>query len=100
MTFAEINTAILIESLSEEELRKLVRSSAQRLKLVVESNGLAVAHKLRRGTKVGFGKKDASSFSKQSYKEGKVIKVNKTRAVVAVNGMSWTVPFSMLSIVG
>lgn len=100
MTFAEINTAILTESLSEEELRKIVRSSAQKLKLVVESKGLAVAHKLSRGTKVGFGRKDVSEFSRKSYKEGKVIKVNKTRAVVAVDGMNWTVPFSMLSIVG
>jgi hypothetical protein len=99
MTFGEINTAILGGSHTEDELRRIVRSASSKLKLVVEQRGLAVAGKLRLQMKVGFGDKSIPKYSRQSYKEGKIVKMNKTRAAVDVDGVRWTVPFAMLTVV-
>jgi hypothetical protein len=99
MTFGEINTAVISDSLTEDELRRVIRSATDRLKFVRGQRGLAIAGGLKLGMKVGFGRTDDPSFSKRSYKEGKIVKVNKTRAVVLVDSMRWTVPFTMLKIV-
>jgi hypothetical protein len=99
MTFGEINTAVISDSLTEDELRRVIRSATDRLKFVRGQRGLAIAGALKPGMKVGFGRKDVPDFSKQSYKEGKIVAVNKTRAVVLAGGVRWTVPFTLLAVV-
>lgn len=96
MNFGEINTAIISDPLTEDDLRRLIRSANQRVKFLEDARSVLIAGSLRIGTKVGFGYKDNPEYSKRSYKEGKVIKLNKTRAVVLVGDRRWTVPFTML----
>jgi hypothetical protein len=98
MTFGEINTAVISDSLTEDELRRIVRSATSRLRTILNQKGLAIAGGLRLGMKVGFGNKADPGLSRRSYKEGKIVAVNKTRAVVLSDGVRWTVPFTMLEV--
>lgn len=98
MNFGEINTAIISDPLTEDDLRRLILSATQRVKFLRGSRSLAIAGALRPGMTVGFGDKSYYT-SKRSYKEGKIVKMNKTRAVVLVDSMRWTVPFTMLKVI-
>lgn len=100
MTAQEIRDQILIGKYTGDELRSFIRASHDSQKVANEHAGLVISSRLRPGMTVGFGDKGAPEWSKRHYVEGKIIKLNRTRAIVLAKGVRWTVPFDMLSIVG
>ena len=79
---------ILMQIKDMNEL-KLIRSAINdRMKTV----GSMIKYKLNRGDIVV-----VDSPRKELKEEGTIVKVNRTRAVVNINGTSWNVPFSMIA---
>ena len=71
---------------SLEDLRHIKSVIMDKITLVAKSN----ARKLKPGMKVKIS-------GSNRLEKGTIIKVNRTRAVVDVDGIQWTVPFSMLT---
>ena len=71
---------------SLEDLRHIKSVVMDKITLVAKSN----ARKLKPGMKVKIS-------GSNRLEKGTIIKVNRTRAVVDVDGIQWTVPFSMLT---
>ena len=79
----EINTMV-----SKKDLRILKSVIDDRLKMV----GHMVKYSLDRGDIVM-----VEGGRKIGKEEGTIVKVNRTRAVVNINGTEWNVPFSMIT---
>lgn len=79
----EINTMV-----SKKDLRILKSVIDDRLKMV----GHMVKYSLDRGDIVM-----VEGGRKIGKEEGTIVKVNRTRAVVNINGTDWNVPFSMIT---
>ena len=79
----EINTMV-----SKKDLRILKSVIDDRLKIV----GHMVKYSLDRGDIV-----IVEGGNKVKKEEGTIVKLNRTRAVVNINGTEWTVPFSMIT---
>ena len=79
----EINTMV-----SKKDLRILKSVIDDRLKMV----GHMVKYSLDRGDIVM-----VEGGRKIGKEEGTIVKVNRTRAVVNINGTYWNVPFSMIT---
>ena len=71
---------------SLEDLRHIKSVIMDKITLVAKSN----ARKLKPDMKVKIS-------GSNRLEKGTIIKVNRTRAVVDVDGIQWTVPFSMLT---
>jgi hypothetical protein len=87
---------ILESSLTQEDMSAIFDAARDKSREIRNQKGREAALKLRPGLKVGFGKKD--SFGRRSYKEGVIVKLNQTRALVKVGAIEWAVPFAMLTI--
>ena len=79
------------------EINKVVdRSDLRILRNVINDRikviGSMVKHGLNRGDIV-----EIDSPRRELKEEGTIEKVNRTRAVVNINGTSWNVPFSMIT---
>ena len=79
----EINTMV-----SKKDLRILKSVIDDRLKMV----GHMVKYSLDRGDIV-----IVEGGKKVKKEEGTIVKLNRTRAVVNINGTEWNVPFSMIT---
>jgi len=79
----EINTMV-----SKKDLRILKSVIDDRLKMV----GHMVKYSLDRGDIV-----IVEGGKKVKKEEGTIVKLNRTRAVVNINGKQWNVPFSMIT---
>ena len=79
----EINTMV-----SKKDLRILKSVIDDRLKIV----GHMVKYSLDRGDIV-----TVEGGKKVNKEEGTIVKLNRTRAVVNINGTDWNVPFSMIT---
>ena len=79
----EINTMV-----SKKDLRILKSVIDDRLKMV----GHMVKYSLDRGDIV-----TVEGGKKVNKEEGTIVKLNRTRAVVNINGTEWNVPFSMIT---
>ena len=79
----EINTMV-----SKKDLRILKSVIDDRLKMV----GHMVKYSLDRGDIV-----TVEGGRKTGKEEGTIVKLNRTRAVVNINGTEWNVPFSMIT---
>jgi len=79
----EINTMV-----SKKDLRILKSVIDDRLKMV----GHMVKYSLDRGDIVTI-----EGGRKLGKEEGTIVKLNRTRAVVNINGTDWNVPFSMIT---
>ena len=80
-----IETLIQMNDLDELRLIKSVIDDK------MKSLGLTIKYDLAKGDLV-----TVKSRSKNN-EEGTIVKVNRTRAVVNINGTSWNVPFSMIT---
>ena len=80
-----IETLIQMNDLDELRLIKSVIDDK------MKSLGLTIKYDLAKGDTV-----TVKSPSKNN-EEGTIVKVNRTRAVVNINGTSWNVPFSMIT---
>ena len=79
------------------EINKVVDRSALRiLRNVINDRmktvGSMIKYKLNRGDIVV-----VDSPRRELKEEGTIVKVNRTRAVVNINGMKWNVPFSLIT---
>jgi len=75
------------------QLYEAVRATEQ----VARADASAKALKnLRVGLKVGFG--DKTRFGRRSWKEGVIARINRTKALVKVGSVEWTVPFDMVEV--
>ena len=74
-----------------EDLREL-----QQITGFVKDRKRAIGNRLKYTLSVG-DKVQVSSGGKTD--EGKVTKINRTRAVIDMRGGSWTVPFSMITVI-
>ena len=79
----------LIPSLNKIELDDLQRDVRQR---IVEVAG-DIKYELRPGVKV-----IVNGGRRLKQEKGEVVKVNRTRAEVRINGTIWNVPFTLLSL--
>ena len=79
-----IKTLIQMDDI--EELRLIRSVIRDRLK----SLGSAIKYDLRKGDAI-------IVTSKKGVEDGVIEKINRTRAVVKMNGTSWNVPFSMIT---
>ena len=79
----EINTMV-----SKKDLRILKSVIDDRLKMV----GHMIKYSLDRGDIVM-----VEGGKKLDKEEGTIVKLNRTRAVVNINGTDWNVPFSMIT---
>ena len=79
----EINTIV-----DKSDLRILRNVVNDRIQVV----GSMIKHKLNRGDVVM-----VDGGRKLDKDEGTIVKINRTRAVVNINGKQWTVPFSMIT---
>tara|TARA_E500000331_G_scaffold340341_1_gene371540 strand:- start:763 stop:1050 length:288 start_codon:yes stop_codon:yes gene_type:complete len=84
-----------LSSLSESQLLKVNNAILDQLKAVRNRKAATARHMFSAGDLVGFG--DRSATGKQSYKEGELIRVMRSRAKVLVGNTTWTVPLNMLS---
>ena len=71
-----------------DELRLIQSAIRDRIKEVSS----AIKYDLDKGDKVII-----DSPRRELKEEGTIVKVNRTRAVVNINGTSWNVPFSMIT---
>ena len=71
-----------------DELRLIRSAINDRIKEVAS----AIKYDLRNGDKVKI-----NSPRKELKEDGTIIKVNRTRAVVNINGKSWNVPFALIT---
>ena len=76
------------QMVSKKDLRILRSVIDDRLKMV----GHMVKYSLDRGDIV-----TVEGGKKVDKEEGTIVKVNRTRAVVNINGIDWNVPFSMIT---
>ena len=79
------------------EINKVVdRSDLRILRNVINDRikviGSMVKYDLNRGDIV-----EIDSPRRELKEEGTIVKVNRTRAVVNINGMKWNVPFSLIN---
>ena len=79
----EINAMV-----SKKDLRILRNVVNDRIQVV----GSMIKHKLNRGDIVM-----VEGGRKLDKDEGTIVKINRTRAVVNINGKEWNVPFSMIT---
>ena len=70
------------------ELRMIRSAISDRIKEV----GNAIKYDLNKGDKVMI-----DSPRRELKEDGVIVKVNRTRAVVNINGKQWNVPFSMIA---
>ena len=70
------------------ELRMIRSAISDRIKEV----GNAIKYDLNKGDKVMI-----DSPRRELKEDGVIVKVNRTRAVVNINGKQWNVPFSMIT---
>ena len=76
------------QMVSKKDLRILRNAVTDRIKVV----GHMVKYSLDRGDIV-----TVEGGKKVDKEEGTIVKVNRTRAVVNINGIDWNVPFSMIT---
>lgn len=76
------------QMVSKKDLRILRNAVTDRIKVV----GHMVKYSLDRGDIV-----IVEGGKKVDREEGTIVKVNRTRAVVNINGTEWNVPFSMIT---
>jgi hypothetical protein len=81
--------------LNEAQLQNINSAVVGQLKAIRHRNASIVKRTLKPGDDVSFGDKGAGG--KRSYKEGKLVRIKRTRAEVKVGPMTWTVPLNMLS---
>ena len=79
----EINKVV-----DKSDLRILRNVISDRIKVI----GSMVKYDLDRGDIV-----EIDSPRRELKEEGTIVKVNRTRAVVNINGMKWNVPFSLIT---
>jgi hypothetical protein len=87
----------IIEAVQEQkniqELRHINRAVIERIKLIQDTKALSIKHTLRIGQTV-----IVSGGRRLTKEEGKVTKINRTKAVVDIKGTLWNVPISMLAV--
>ena len=92
-----MNTNDIISSLSslnEQELVKINSILIDHLRLVRHRKTLRARSEFSTGDSVSFG--DAHARGKRSLKTGEIVSIKRTRAVVLVGKVQWTVPLNML----
>ena len=80
--------------LSEADLVQLNSVVIHELKHRRKARALNARSQFSVGDQVGFG--DPNARGKRSYKEGKLVRIKRTRAEVLVEHTTWTVPLNML----
>lgn len=83
-----------LHGLSESDLHTINAQVIDHIKLARKRKSVMARSNFSVGDMVGFG--DRGARGKRSYKEGKVLRVMRTRAKVHVDGTVWTVPLNML----
>ena len=91
-----MNKENLIEGIlsleTHEELNDIVRAVKSARKALKTKEIAMKKHLFRKGQEVNIVEKTKTS-------KGKILKVNKTRCQVDINGTTWAVPMSMLEVV-
>jgi len=76
-----------------QQLYEAVRTTEQVSRADASAKAL---RNLRVGIKVGFG--DKTRFGRRSWKEGVITRINRTKAIVKVGLVDWTVPFGLIEV--
>jgi hypothetical protein len=85
-------TALMNNEADEQDLIMIHKWIATKIKALRTMNAIQIGATLNVGQKVEW-------IGKRGYQQGNIVKINRTRAVVLVDKVKWTVPMTMLKIV-
>ncbi len=97
LTPDQIIEAIWKTSMNRDQANKIINAAVSARNLIREADIGQMMSRLEVGLRVGFGKKGNPS-PKRSYKEGVITKLRRKKVEVIVEGIIWTVPATLITI--